>query len=587
MHVIATAGHVDHGKSTLIRRLTGMEPDRWSEERRRGLTIDLGFAWTRLDNGETMAFVDVPGHERFVTNMLAGIGSVGAVLFVVAADEGWMPQSTEHLEALDALGVRHGILAVTRCDLADPRPAEAEAHVRLGASSLSDLTTVHVSGTTGQGIDRLRTVLAHLADRLPVPDRDADLRVWVDRAFTISGAGTVVTATLAAGSLRTGQTITLHPAGKRVTVRGLQSLGTELTQADAVARVAINLRGVHVNEVRRGDVLLTPHRWLPTTDADIRLARASAGDLPRELMLHIGSAAVPARIRPLGDDTARLAIRTPLPLRPGDRVALRDPGNHHIPTGAVVLDPRPPALTRRGAARRRAHELTTMDGRQDAFAELRRRRLISVGDLRALGMSPPQQVPQAAGWLLDEAHRDELANRLVELLTAYHRQEPLAEGLPTEAARRALELPDSPLLTLVLTAPAAAEVSWHGGKLRLGDPQLPTSLQEALKKVRETLRDNPFNAPTATDLHQLGLGEKELAAATRAGHLLQLAPGVVLLPSAEKEALQRLSTLRAPFTLSQARQALGTTRRVAVPLLERLARSGYTDRLDDGTHRLC
>ena len=226
MRVIATAGHVDHGKSTLIRLLTGMEPDRWSQERSRGMTIDLGFAWTELA-GRTLAFVDVPGHERFVPNMLAGIGPVPAVLFVVAADEGWQQQSTEHLDALHALGVRHGLLAVTRCDLADPAEATEQAQQRLADSRLGTLPVVHVSGRTGAGLGELEQALVALADGLPQPDAGADVRLWADRAFTIKGAGTVVTGTLAAGTLRTGDKLLLHPGGRQVSVRGLQALGTD------------------------------------------------------------------------------------------------------------------------------------------------------------------------------------------------------------------------------------------------------------------------------------------------------------------------------------------------------------------------
>ncbi|MGH3790844.1 MAG: selenocysteine-specific translation elongation factor, partial [Pseudonocardiaceae bacterium] len=244
MHVIATAGHVDHGKSTLVRALTGMEPDRWAEERRRGMTIDLGFAWTTLPTGSTVAFVDVPGHERFVPNMLAGVGPVPAVMFVVAADEGWMPQSREHLQALHALDVRHGLLVVTRSDLMDPELAREEALEYLASSSLGRVPAVCVSGTTGVGLDELRAAVDSLVAGLPAPDVEADVRLWVDRAFTIRGAGTVVTGTLAGGTVHVGDELVLVPGGRRVSVRGLQSLGVSVESAPAVARVAVNLRGV-------------------------------------------------------------------------------------------------------------------------------------------------------------------------------------------------------------------------------------------------------------------------------------------------------------------------------------------------------
>ncbi|MEV0084990.1 selenocysteine-specific translation elongation factor [Saccharopolyspora sp. NPDC050642] len=588
MHVIATAGHVDHGKSTLIRELTGMEPDRWAEERRRGLTIDLGFAWTRLPDGCTAAFVDVPGHERFVPNMLAGVGPVPAVLFVVAADEGWMPQSGEHLDALAALGVRHGLLAVTRCDLVDPGPAAEQARERLRGTSLAGIPAVHVSGRTGAGLDELRHQIDELVHRLPAADQDADVRLWVDRAFTIRGAGTVVTGTLPAGTLREDARLRLHPAGVEATVRGLQALGSSEHQVGAVARVAVNLRGVDLDQVRRGDALLTPDRWLTTDALDVRIHRAAspasvgtgaAPRLPHDLVLHVGAAAVGARVRPLGHDTARLTLRTPLPLRIGDRALLRDPGSRCICGGIVVLDVRPPRLTRRGAARARAAELDTMDGRPDGTAELRRRRLVRADDLRAMGATPPGPGP----WLLDEEHRDELASRLDDLLARHHETHPLDDGMPAEAARRALDLPDPDLLPPIARA---AGIALSEGRLHKGRSRLPEHVQRAVATIRSSLVDHPFQAPTADELAELGLGEKELAAAAHAGTLLRLAPGLVLLPGADDAAVARLARLPEPFTLSQARQALDTSRRVAVPLLELLARRGRTQRLADGTHRV-
>ena len=215
MHVIATAGHVDHGKSTLVRALTGMEPDRWAEERRRGMTIDLGFAWTVLPQGEQVAFVDVPGHERFVTNMLAGLGPVPAVMFVVAADEGWMPQSAEHLAAVDALQIEHGLLVITRADLADPGVATELAVAELAGTSLAAVECVAVSGRSGAGLNELRSALGRLVARLPAPDVAAPVRLWIDRIFSISGSGTVVTGTLPAGTVSEGDELELVPLGRR------------------------------------------------------------------------------------------------------------------------------------------------------------------------------------------------------------------------------------------------------------------------------------------------------------------------------------------------------------------------------------
>jgi len=593
MHVVATAGHVDHGKSTLVRALTGMEPDRWAEERRRGMTIDLGFAWTELPGGHTVAFVDVPGHERFVPSMLAGVGPVPAVLMVVAADEGWMPQSGEHLDALDALGVRHGLLVISRSDLMDPELALDDARAHLAGTSMESVAAVCVSAATGAGLDELRLALGTMVDALPPPDPAADVRLWIDRVFTIRGAGTVVTGTLTAGSLRVGETVELASDGRRVTVRGLQSLGQPHQQVSAVARVAVNLRGTNREDVHRGDALLAPVRWRCTTAVDVRLdgADLSTRAVLHSAVLHIGSAAVAVRVRPLGTDTARLTLADPLPLRIGDRGVLRDPGASRIVGGVTVLDPLPSALTRRGSAAVRARALSGLDGVPDGAAELARRGLMRASEVRAIGAQVPKDVPRRGDWLLDPAAVSARAAALATVVRAYTSQHPLEPGLPLEAARRAVDLPDAHLLELLLTDAAAAGLTATDGRLHEGSSgissaDLPIAVREAVEQVRARLSEQPFAAPEANELAAMGLGGKQLAAAVRAGLLLKITDGVYLLPDGVPQSVALLVALPSPFTLSQARQALGTTRRVAVPLLELLAREGMTRRNADGTHEL-
>ena len=354
--------------------------------------------------------------------MLAGVGPVPAVLLVVAADEGWMPQSAEHVDALTALGVRHGLLVITRSDLMEPELARDEARAHLAGTPLAEIPAVCVSAATGAGMDALRAALADLAAALPVPDPHADVRLWVDRAFTIRGAGTVVTGTLPAGTLRVDDELELVGAERgptRVTVRGLQSLGEPHGRVAGVARVAVNLRGVPRETVARGDVLLTPGRWLRATELDVRLSgvrdaavpdtrgpdTSGPDTLPEQLTLHIGSAAVPVRVRPLGPDTARLRPAHPLPVRIGDRAVLRDPGRRRVLAGLTVLDVAPPPLRRRGAAARRAGELAGMTGAPDAAGELRRRGHARRADLLAMGVPAADlqtlRVPSAAGVLLD------------------------------------------------------------------------------------------------------------------------------------------------------------------------------------------
>jgi selenocysteine-specific elongation factor len=580
MHVIATAGHVDHGKSTLVRALTGMEPDRWAEERRRGLTIDLGFCWMTLPSGQRLAFVDVPGHERFVPNMLAGVGPAPAVLFAVAADEGWMPQSAEHLAAVDALGISHGLLVVTRADLADPAGAMRQAQERIAATSLGQVDAVPVSAVTGAGLPELISALDRLAGRLPSPDRDAPVRLWVDRAFSIKGSGTVVTGTLAAGTIRERQELLLTPALAPVRVRGIESLKERAGAVTGVARVAVNLRG----PVRpaRGMALAEPGRWALSKVADVRLGGEGDGERPpRELTVHIGAARTVARLRLLGGQIARLTLRDALPLHVGDRLLLRDPGaaDGTGVTGATVLDLAPPGLGRRGAATAAAAELAGWPPVPGAAELLRRHRLIQAATLRAMGVTG-LPAPVSGDWLADPAYWAQLRDRLAGLVGAHLAATPLSAGLPVEAARARLGLPARALVE-ALARPA---LEMRDGSLRPAGraaTALPDRVQAAVAALRGELARQPFAAPEAARLRELGLDSKAVAAAARAGLLLRITEQVVLAPGADQEATRRLAQLPQPFTAAQARQALGTTRRVAIPLLEYLDRSGATRRLPD------
>jgi len=484
MYVVATAGHVDHGKSALVRRLTGMEPDRWAEERRRGMTIDLGFAWTQLPTGEDVAFVDVPGHERFITNMLAGVGSVPAVMVVVAADEGWMRQTAEHVAVIDALGVEHGLLVVTKSDLADPQLVIDDARERLAATSLRGCDAVAVSSVTGEGIDELVTALGALSASLPAPDLDAPVRLWVDRAFTIQGAGTVVTGTLPAGRVRVGDRLTITGAGDPVVVRGVQSRGTTCAEVAATARVALNLRGVDCDDVGRGTALVTPGQWRAVDEVDVIVD----GDPGAQLVAHIGSAGVPTRVRRLSDGAARLRLAHPLPLRENDVLLLREPSSRTI-WRARVADVSPEVLHRRG------------DGQLVATA-------------------------LAAGG-------------------RWRRPEPAEPPRPV--------------------APPDVDV---------------TQLQPLLDR----LSTSPLAAPDQDELRELD--RAALAHASRVGFVLDLGGGIYVSPDAPKIAVERLHALPQPFTVSAAREALDSTRRVVVPLLEHLDAARITRRLPDGTRIL-
>ncbi|GIJ70701.1 selenocysteine-specific translation elongation factor [Virgisporangium ochraceum] len=595
MHVLATAGHVDHGKSTLIRNLTGMEPDRLAEERTRGLTIDLGFAWMTLPSRRQVAFVDVPGHERFLGTMLAGVGPVPAVLFVVAADEGWKPQSEEHLAALDALGVRHGLLVVTRSDLADPAPALAAARERLARSSLGTVPAVAVSAATGAGLPRLVAAIDEVTSGLPEPDRTAPVRLWLDRSFTIRGSGVVVTGTLGAGTVDIGDELELSPSRQRVQVRGLQTLERPARSVGPVARVAVNLRGAERSTVSRGMALLTPGRWSLPDVVDVRLdrpgdAEESDWEVPGAAVLHVGSGRTVVRIRPLAHDrrrlVARLALRDRMPLHVGDRAVLRDPGQSHGETRVLgrvtVLDVRPPALRRRGDAARRGLRLLELVDVPDGAVMLDQHGVLRLPDFTLMGVAPPD-VPAVGEWLIHPDHRRRMGERLVSLVTGYAVRNPLERGMPVDAARRALDLPHRRLVDAVLPSPLRIVE----GRIRRADQvqELPGPLARAVGVVVTRLAEAPFRAPEHQELAALGLDRKGLAAAERTGHLLRIADGVVLAPGADEEAARILAGLPQPFSASDARRALDTTRRVIIPLLELLDRGGYTERVDANQRR--
>lgn len=356
MRVVATAGHVDHGKSSLVRALTGTDPDRFAEERRRGLTIDLGFAHTTLPSGEVVSIVDVPGHVRFIRNMLAGVGAVDACVFVVAATEGWKPQSEEHLRILDLLGLDDGVIAMTKSDLVDDDWSELqqlEIRERLAGSFLADAPIVPVSSTTGAGLDEFVAELDLLVVRTSAAADTGRPRLWIDRAFAAKGSGTVVTGTLTGGVLSVDQRVDVLPQGREVRVRAIQCHGQAVTSIGPGHRVALNLSGIDHHELGRGDAVVVRDQWRPTrrVDASLDVLASLDHDVSRRgaHTLHVGSGEYPVRLRVLGPDRiapgttglVRLHLGVDLPLRVGDRFVVRESGRDETVGGGRVLDPVP------------------------------------------------------------------------------------------------------------------------------------------------------------------------------------------------------------------------------------------------------
>ncbi|MCU4297316.1 selenocysteine-specific translation elongation factor [Brevibacterium permense] len=625
--VIATAGHVDHGKSTLVGALTGMEPDRWAEEKKRGLTIDLGFAWTTLPSGRELAFVDVPGHEKFLANMLAGLGPAPIACFVIAADKGWQAQSSDHRDAINALGITHGLVVVTRADLAPDsvETTKAQVSAQLRGTTLEAAPIVTVSATTGEGLPELISVLDEVTATAEAPSASGRVRLWIDRAFTIKGAGTVVTGTLTAGTLTTGDTVELRgdTIDRTVGVRGLQSRNSTTTEVVPQARVAVNLRDVPADDLHRGDALLTPEAWPIVDTIDVRRTMGEALDSGiHELMAHIGTAAVPARLRSFAADHARLTLDRPLPLQVSDRIVLRAPGSRNVFAGLLVLDVDPPELTRRGDGARRAQLLAERPSEGDLLAEVARRGAVERSVLTRFGLqipvddSLPAEVEDMGGWLVHSPALTTWVEAAKSLVSHELTASPMAAGVPVKAVAEALRrtsgtgrrrpgepkddaspngktpsthpLPES---TGTATRTLLGEIISRAGLEAVDGIVRPpghiAGLGEAeagIAEIEHRLAADPFAAPEADDLRELGLGVRELAVAEKAGRILRLGDGIIVSPRTPAQAMRILAGLDQPFTTSQARQALGTTRRVVIPLLEHLDGRGWTRRLDT-THR--
>ena len=602
MNVIGTAGHVDHGKSTLVEVLTGIDPDRFAEEKRRGLTIDLGFAWLPLPSGTEIGLIDVPGHERFIKNMLAGAGGISVCLFVVAANEGWKPQSAEHLSIIDLLGITQGVVALTKSDTVDEETLEIateEVREKLASSSLRDAPIVPCSAVTRSGIDELVAAIDDAVARAgPAEDR-GNPRLWVDRVFTIAGAGTVVTGTLAGGSLRTGSEIEISPEGRRARIRGIQSHKKKVDQVDPGNRVALNLVGLDREGAERGDAVVEVKRWRPTSriDAEVRVLPADMSGHEHELtekgahLLYIGSAETPVRVRLLGRDVIRsgergfvqLQLRDPLPIARGDRFVLRDAGRVMTFGGGMVLDPLPQSARRSDLARvKLLEQLSDADANAAAAALLAAENAIPVAELR-LRIGRDVETLEGVELLGDVAisptAHDELVSRMREMLSQHHSERPLERGMKRETLRAQLGLEAAAFDALV---GSDGDVVPDGSLLRLRSHgvQLDPEQQRVRDHVISQVNEGAFAPPLEKDL---GADPALLRSLVEAGELIRI-DGFFLTPERAAEARERVRKAiegQGPKTVAEIRDLLGTSRKYAVPLCEWLDRTGATRRQGD------
>jgi selenocysteine-specific elongation factor len=623
VHVIGTAGHVDHGKSTLVQALTGINPDRLREEQEREMTIDLGFAWLTLPNGESVGIVDVPGHRDFIENMLAGVGGIDAALFVIAADEGVMPQTREHLAILDLLRIPGGVVALTKIDLIDDPDwlelVQADVSEALQGTVLDGAPIIPVSARTGQGLAELTAALQEVLARTPPrPDRGRP-RLWIDRVFTIGGFGTVVTGTLVDGHLEVGQEVEILPRGLRARIRGLQTHKTRIQRAVPGSRVALNLTGISKQDLARGDLVTTPGWLRPTTLTDVRLDLLRDAPFPLKhnafVKFFCGSAETVARVRLLGTETlapgesgwVQLELDDPLPLVRGDRFIIRVPSPAVTVGGGEVVDPNPGRKHRRFRPEVLARLETLARGTpaEVLLQTLERRGPLTVRDLlevSGLGEAAPEALaelfstgdavvldavpePAPARLVVSRSWWSATTARMRDELAAYHARYPLRPGMSREELRSALRLDPRAYNGLLARAAADGLIVDEAATVRLPEHQVrfTPQQQQAVDDLLARFRAAPYATPSVKEAAAL-VGEEVLGVLLARGDLVQVSPEVLFLRETYEEMVERIRThiqQQGSITLAQVRDLFQTSRKYAQALLEYLDGVGVTRRVGD------
>jgi selenocysteine-specific elongation factor len=626
VRVIGTAGHVDHGKSSLVRTLTGIDPDRLREEKEREMTIDLGFAWLTLPDGEPVGIVDVPGHKDFIENMLAGIGGIDAALFVVAADEGVMPQTREHLAILDLLQISNGAVALTKVDLAEDDEwldlVTAEVAETLDGTCLNDAPIVPVSARTQVGLDQLLSTLEQVLDASQ-PRRDRGRpRLPVDRVFTISGFGTVVTGTLTDGSLSIGQEVEIQPQGIKARIRGLQTHKQKIEQAVPGSRVAVNLSGVSKEDLQRGDVVTIPGWLRGTVLVDVRLDYLADNPHPlrhhQEVKFFSGASEVLAHARLLGDEVllpgqtgwVQLRLAHPVALVKEDRFIVRLPSPSMTIGGGAVIDPHPgrrhrrfrpqviqrletlargtPAeialqtLERRGAMTGQELAQAASLGEQtgDALVEL-----VASGQAILLGTAGRVQAGGQNQLFASRSSWSALMEQLERELESHHKTYPLRPGMPREALRGRLRL----LPRLFNAVMARAAIDEHlvdeGATVRLPSHAVRFSQQQQkqIDSLLARFRDHPYSPPSVKE-SLAALGEELLAALLAQNQLVQVSDDVLFTVETYGQMVERTRAYiqaSGSITVAETRDLFQTSRKYALGFLEHLDAKGVTRRVDD------
>ena len=616
MYVIGTAGHVDHGKSTLVKALTGIDPDRLPEEQERGMTVDLGFAWMTLPSGREVSIVDVPGHERFIKNMLAGVGAIDLALLIVAADESVMPQTREHLAILDLLQIRRAIVVITKTDLVDAELVElvkAEVEDSLEGTSFRGCPMVGVSAYTGAGLDALCAAVDEILDQTESRRDLGRPRLPIDRSFSISGFGTVVTGTLIDGALAVGQEVELAASGRRCRVRGLQSHKTKVDRTQPGVRLAVNLSGVSRGDIQRGEILTTPG-WLRSTqrlDARLRMVRGAPHALRHNegVTFHLFTSETTARVRLLDADSlapgaegwVQILLTDALPMVKGDFFVVRSAED--TLGGGQVVDPNPRRRHRRFspdlverlmmldqgtsedvllsvAEQWGPCDLTTLSRRSNlsTVEVLERTALLAAGGdvivLGELGAANDAVVYSAHGW-------DTLKSSIYESLQTYHNRHPLRRGAPVQEVRSRLGLPQPVFLRALARLSGEAYLVEEGQFLRLPGhrvsltPQMERLASEYLRALEQDPYSPPADNPPDPEL---------LGVLIDGGKVVKVSESVVFAASAYRQmtdvVIAHIKT-KGSITVAEARTLFNSSRKYVLPLLEHLDQQHVTRRVGD------
>ncbi len=619
IRVIGTAGHVDHGKSVLVKALTGIDPDRLKEEKEREMTIDLGFAWFTLPSGLVVSVIDVPGHEDFIKNMLAGVGGIDAALLVVAADEGVMPQTVEHLAILDLLEVRRGVVALTKVDLVEDEEwlelVAADVDRLLKGTTLAGSKIVPLSAVTGQGLTSLIEELDSLLSQTPPRRERGRPRLPIDRAFTLAGFGTVVTGTLIDGGFRVGQEVEILPQGLKSRIRGLQTHKEKIEVAVPGSRVAINLVGVGKDQLQRGDVVTSPGWLEPTRLIDVRLRMLGSAPKPlrhnTSVDFYSGAAQITAKVRVLGakaiepgeEGWVQLVLTHPTALLAHDRFIIRQPSPSLTIGGGTVVDPhpgrrhkrfRPQMIERLEALALGTPQEVLLAALEEGPQEMARlvkdsglepeavkeglERLLEGSRILVLGTSEGQLLVSSTWW-------EGFLARLVHLIEEYHSRYPLRLGMPREEVKSKLRLPSRLFNDLMGQAVKEGVVNEERAALRLPGHELrfTPEEEERVERLLSTLSQEPYTTPSVADC-KAALGEEVLNALLEQGRLIQVSENVLFLASTYEVMVERVVEhlkKEGTITLAQVRDLFSTSRKYAQAFLEHLDAQGITRRVGD------